>query len=104
MPEAKKPKFRFEDNPALAETFADSIGEWFFDGSTLRIEFTVSRIDPRKDGEAPTGRKHPTCRLVLSSNGAIELMNRCRQFSVALEKAGLVKSAKTSDEPLQNAN
>jgi len=87
----REPKLRYEDIPSLPETFADSIGQWYFDGSTLRIEFTVSRFDERKSSEQRTGRKLPACRLVLSTGGAIELLRRCRQFTAALEKAGLLK-------------
>ena len=88
---SKQPKLRYEDNPSLPETFADSISRWYFDGSTLRIEFTVSRFDERKGSEQLTGRQVPTCRLVLSTAAGIELLNRCGQFSAALEKAGVVK-------------
>lgn len=96
MPSDKAKRiFRYEDNPSVTETFADSIGEWFFDGSTLRIEFTVSRVDPHKGSGELTGRRYPTCRLVLTSSAAIELLNRCRQFTSALEKEGLVKQTKS---------
>jgi hypothetical protein len=40
------PKLRYQDIPDLPETFADSIGQWIFDGQNLRIEFTVTRLDP----------------------------------------------------------
>jgi hypothetical protein len=92
----RQPKFRYEDTPGLSETFADSIGQWLFDGNTLRIEFLVSRLDETKPDVQPTGRRLPVCRLVLSTNGAIELLNRSQQLTAALEKAGLVK--KKSEE------
>jgi hypothetical protein len=90
--ETKAPKLQYQDIPELKETFADSIGKWSFDGNTLRVEFTVARIDRADDGsDRPIGRSVPACRLVLTANGAIELLNRCRQLTLALENAGLVK-------------
>jgi hypothetical protein len=98
MPEATpKPKLRYEDAPSLPETFSDSITAWRFDGSVLRIEFAVSRMDTQKGSGQRTGRMVPVSRLILTPTAAIELVNRCRQFSEALEKAGLLKK-KSSDE------
>ena len=101
MPEVKKPRpvFRYVDVPELAETFADSIGPWYFDGSTLRVEFLVSRLDQAKASDTPTGRKLPVCRLVLTTNAAVELLNFSQQLAAALKKAGLVKSAHTEAAP-----
>jgi len=63
MAEDEKPKFRYQDVPDLGETFADTVGNWTFDGNTLRIEFLVSRTDPEKPSGAPTGRAVPVRRL-----------------------------------------
>ena len=87
----QRPKLRYQDRADLFETFADSVGPWSFDGNTLRIEFMVTRLDEPKTGEARTGRQYPVCRLALTANGAIELLNQCRQLTAALEKAGLLK-------------
>jgi hypothetical protein len=77
MPDEKtrRPSFRYVDVPELAETFADSVGPWYFDGSTLRLEFLVSRLDQAKAPDTPTGRKLPVCRLVLTTSAAVELLN-----------------------------
>jgi hypothetical protein len=90
---AQRPKLRYEDIPTLTETFADSIGNWTFDGHTLRIEFTVTRFDDGKEAEPRNGRRYPVSRLVLSAPAAIDLINRSRQTAAALEKVGLAKSA-----------
>src|SRR5712691_12704513 len=84
-------KFRYQDVPELSETFADSIGQWHFDGSTLRVEFLVTRVDEVKPPQERTARKLPVCRLVLTATGTIELLNECRRITAVLEKAGLVK-------------
>jgi hypothetical protein len=88
----QRPRISYEDLPALAETFADSIGNWTFDGHTLRIEFTVTRFDESKGPEQRSGRRYPVSRLVLSTPAAIDLINRCRQTAAALEKVGLAKN------------
>jgi hypothetical protein len=89
--EPQRPKFRYQDMPELAETFADSIGGWSFDGSTLRIELLVSRLDPLKSGEAATGRTVPVCRLVLTTAAAVELIKSCGQITTALTQAGVLR-------------
>src|SRR5262249_45094547 len=87
----QRPRLRYEDQPTLAETFSDSIGNWSFDGSTLRIEFLVSRLDAGQGDGAPTGRVVPACRIVLSAAGAVELLKTCSQVTTALAKAGLIR-------------
>jgi hypothetical protein len=89
--ELQRPKFRYEDLPDLRETFADSIGSWSFDGSTLRIEFLVSRLDSAKPGESPSGRSVPACRLVLTTGAAVELIRAAGQLTAALTQAGILK-------------
>jgi hypothetical protein len=91
--EPQRPKFRYHDVPELAETFADSIGGWSFDGSTLRIEFLVSRLDPLKSGEVASGRAVPVCRLVLTAAAAVELIKSCGQITTALAQAGVLRQA-----------
>jgi len=95
----REPNFRYEDVPELAETFADAIGQWHFDGSTLRVEFLVSRFDdPAEKGATPSGRRRPVTRLVLTAAAAIDMINRCRQMTAALEKAGVLQ--KTDKPPV----
>jgi hypothetical protein len=95
MPDNKRqsPKLRYQDRADLFETFADAVGPWSFDGNTLRIEFLVTRMDPPKKDEPRTGRQYPVSRLALTANGAMELLNHCRQLTAALEKSGLLKKA-----------
>ena len=81
------PKLRYQDIPDLAETFADSIGQWIFDGQNLRIEFTVTRLDPGGSPEQRTGRRLPAARMVLTPICAVELIRQCQQLMAALEKA-----------------
>jgi hypothetical protein len=89
----QRPTSRYIDLPDISEIFADAIESVFFDGQTLRIEFSVSRLDPFQPPSEPTGRRHPACRLVLPPTAAIDLMNRMQQIGTALAKAGIVKVA-----------
>jgi hypothetical protein len=88
---SQRPTLRYQDAPDLGETFADTVGNWSFDGSTLRMEVLVSRLDPGNLSEAPTGRSVPVCRLVLTAAGAVDLLKTCAQLSAALAKAGVGK-------------
>ena len=81
------PKLRYQDIPELPETFADSIGQWIFDGQNLRIEFTVTRLDPGGAPNHPTGRRLPAARMVLTPICAVELIRQCQQLMAALERA-----------------
>ncbi len=56
---------RFVDRPDCLETFADSITGVTFDGQTLRLEFSVTRMDDVKPNTPVSGRRFPVCRLVL---------------------------------------
>jgi hypothetical protein len=97
-----RPTFHYQDVPELTETFADSVGRWYFDGTTLRIDFLVSRLDQEKSPEGRTGRKLPVCRLVLTPTGALELLVQAQRMAAALEKAGLVKKMETEKPKMAN--
>ena len=82
---------KYVDIPELSETFADHIENFFFDGTTLRIEFCVKRIEQFARDKPATGRRHPVARLVLPRDAAIELINQLQKLGGALEQQGVVK-------------
>jgi hypothetical protein len=41
------------------------------------------------------------CRLVLSTGGAIDLLNRSQQFAAALERAGVIKQRPKEPAPVK---
>jgi len=84
---------RYVDQPDMAETFADSINNVYFDGQSLRIEFGITRLDEMKPNTPVTGRRYPAERLVLTPAAAAELINRMQQVGVALTQAGVLKPA-----------
>jgi hypothetical protein len=97
------PKLRYQDIPDLPETFADSIGQWIFDGQMLRIEFTVTRLDPGVSPDQPTGRRLPAARMVITPGCAIELIRQCQQLLAALEKAAAsLQQAAAGKAPAQS--
>jgi hypothetical protein len=83
---------RYVDRPECTEIFADSIIGSVFDGQTLRLEFGVTRLDEIKPNAPITGRRYPACRLALSANAAVELINRMQQIAALLTQAGLIKA------------
>ena len=84
-------QFQYVDRPEVSETFADFVQRIQFDGQTLRIELCVSRLDDNKPSTPATGKRFPTCRLVLSTGAAIDLMNKMQQITAELVKAGVLK-------------
>src|SRR5438128_7251747 len=92
-------KFEYVDRPDVGEIFADFVNRIQFDGQTLRFEFCVSRMEDQPAPAAPSGKRYPACRLVLSTTAAVDLMNKMQQITASLIKAGVLKSdpSKTSE-------
>ena len=84
-------QYQYVDRLEVTETFADFVQRIQFDGQTLRLEFCVSRLDDHKPGTPVTGKRYPTCRLVLSAAAAVDLMNKMQQITAGLVKAGVLK-------------
>ena len=84
---------RYVDQPDMAETFADSVNNVYFDGQSLRIEFGITRLDDIKANTPMSGRRYPAQRMVLTPLAAIELINRMQQVGMALTQAGMLKQA-----------
>jgi hypothetical protein len=91
MEKKERVQARFIDNPALTETFADSIHAFSFDGQTMRIEFCTTRLDEPKPQNPQTATRYPTCRLVLTPTAALDLFNKLQKLVNALEQSGVLK-------------
>src|SRR5438876_12217138 len=85
-------KYEYIDRPEVTEIFADFVNRVQFDGQTLRFEFCVSRLEDQRPPAAATGKRYPSCRLVLSAAAAVDLMNKMQQITAALIKAGVLKA------------
>jgi len=91
MQKKERVQARFIDNPAIVETFADSINAFSFDGQTMRIEFCTTRLDEPKPQNPQTATRHPICRLVLTPTAALDLFNKLQKLVTALEQSGVLK-------------
>lgn len=89
---------RYVDRPDMPETFADSVANTYFDGQTLRIEFTVTRVDETASVAPMTARRFPVCRIVVPAPAGIDLINRLNQIGATLALAGVVKPTPRSTE------
>jgi len=92
-PERQTASIRYIDRPELEEHFADAVTGLLYDGQTLRMEFGVTRFDEIKPNTPITGRRYPSCRVVLSPAAAIDLINRMQQIATALAQSGAAKPA-----------
>jgi hypothetical protein len=84
---------RYIDLPELSETFSDSLGLSIFDGQSFRIEFCITRYDEQAPQRPATARRHPACRLVLTPETGVALLNRLRKMIEAMREKGLVRDA-----------
>jgi hypothetical protein len=96
-------QFPKEERHDIKETFADSLGQCFFDGQTLRLELCSTRLDEAKSPpDKPTGKRHVVARIVLTPRGAVELLNACNQIAGAFKQAGILKEAPAPPASLGN--
>jgi|SRR5687768_10869292 hypothetical protein len=84
-------KWKLQPHHEVAEVFADHIGLGMFDGQTLRLEFAVARMHEPKPPGPPTGERHIVCRLALTADGAVDLINQMQKIAGQLASAGLIK-------------
>ena len=63
----KQIETKYVDMQEISETFADHVENFFYDGTTLRLEFCVRRFEELKPPNAPTGRRYPVCPLGLTN-------------------------------------
>jgi hypothetical protein len=92
-PQETMKRYPLAPHHEVNETFADQIGSTMFDGSSLRIDFLVVRMnEPVAPSGAPMGERHVVSRLVLSMSGAIDLMNQMSRLAGQLTQAGVLKT------------
>ena len=86
-----RPRTKYVDRPEVSEIFVDGYEMMFFDGTSLRLEFTIARYDQPKPPKTRTGQRHTACRLVLTPDAAVALYNSLSKLVAALEERGAVK-------------
>ena len=89
-----KPKYI--DRPEVSEVFADRLEHLFFDGATVRMEFTVTRTDqaPPPGGQAQGDARqwsYTASRIVLSARGAAEMLNMMQELHGLMLKQGYLQ-------------
>ena len=92
----------FVDLPEVKETFVDNIRAVHVDGSGLRIEFCVTRLDPFKPGEKARARSYPACRLVIAGPAAVDLINKMQQVGASMAEKGLARAEHSGPAPRPN--
>ena len=89
------PPARYIDRPEISEVFADRLEHLFFDGGTVRMEFTVVRTDAAQNApDRPTTESkqwsYTACRVVLAARGAAEMLNKMLELQkVMLDQGAL---------------
>jgi hypothetical protein len=93
------PEARYIDRPEVSEVFADRLEHLFFDGGTVRMEFTVVRTESAQSapGRPTTESKqwsYTACRVVLAARGAAEMLNKMLELQkVMLDQGALQPQA-----------
>jgi hypothetical protein len=87
---------RYIDRPEISEVFADRLEHLFFDGATVRMEFTVTRTEPLnaapgKPMPNPKQWSYTACRVVLSGRGAAEMLNKMMELHGVLLQQGMIQ-------------
>ena len=91
MPLPANTTVREVDRPDVEECFVDAVGLGTLHGSTLRLTLCAYRFDEPRPPNPPSVSKVPTCRLVLTAEGAIELYNMMNSMMGVMQQAGLIK-------------
>lgn len=81
----------YVDRPELSETFADHVERIGFDGQGWRIEFCITRMGDPVPPDTLPGKRYPTCRLVLTTNAGLDLVNKLQSLVSMMEKQGILK-------------
>lgn len=79
------------DRPEVSETFADSVVSVMTDASVFRIEFAVKRGHIKFKDQPPVMKKYTSARIVLTHEGAVELVNNLTNMLNAMAQASLPK-------------
>ena len=88
----------------VRETYADQVGFLICDGSTLKIDFEVVRMNEPASAGPPEKERHVVARLTLSMNGAMDLINQISRLAEQMAKSGLIKNERGQVVPRNEQN
>ncbi len=94
----------YTDLPEIQERYADLIQNVHWDGTCLRIEFSVSRpilSGPEFDPANPKAKVCTSARVVLPVQTAVHLREILNQTLAGLEKQGILKMMPPSSNQKQ---
>ena len=91
------PEPKYIDRPEITEVFADRLEHLFFDGGTVRMEFTVVRTDPAqtlpgKPIAEPRQWSYTACRVVLAARGVAEMLNKMQELQRVMLAQGVLQA------------
>jgi len=101
-PKAAASQPRYIDRPEISEIFADRLEHVFFDGVTLRLEFTVVRAEPSEPGatrpvEEPRQWAYTASRIVMSGRSVVQLLNKMHELQALMTRQGLIETRPNPD-------
>ncbi|RAK52257.1 hypothetical protein [Phenylobacterium deserti] len=92
---------RYIDRPEITEVFADRLEHVFFDGVTLRMEFTVVRTEAESGAtrsvEAPKQWAYTASRVVMSGRSVVQLLNKMHELQALMTRQGLIEARPNPD-------
>ena len=88
----------------VRETFADQVGFLICDGSTLKIDFEVVRMNEPTSPTPPEKERHVVARLAMSMTCAIDLINQVSRLAEQLAKSGLIRNERGQVVPRNEKN
>ena len=96
MSSAEQPSIEIQyfNRPEVQEVFADFLERMTVDGTTntLRMEFTVTRMDdPQLGNNKQTGKKYTVARVVMPMPGLLDMINKFQQIASVMEQQGSLK-------------
>lgn len=88
---------KYIDRPEISEVYADRLEHVFFDGMTLRLEFTVTRTEAEAgSGTAPVNERkrwsYTSARIVMSGRAAVGLLNKMHELQALMTRQGLLET------------
>jgi hypothetical protein len=94
VPDQQIIELQYFNRPEVQEVFADHLERMTVDGATntLRMEFTVTRMDDPLPGQnKQIGRKYTVARIVLPMPGLLDMINKFQQVTSVMEQQGTLK-------------
>jgi len=87
------------DRPDVSETFVDSLEKCLFDGSVVRLEFVVNRVDQPQPPQQPAAKKLTAARIVTTVPGLLSLAGHVNSMIAGLQQKGILQKAPIAGQP-----